>query len=194
MEGRGAPLRHQLVVLRRQPRARPKPSWADRALIAAPLGVIPRTRRASRGMMVTPDTVLRWHRDIVRRRWAAKSRRKRPGRPAIHRNICGLVLRLAHENPGWGCRRITVSWPALASASLQRPCGETMRRQGSTRRRAGPARRGAVPALPGSSRRGRGVLTVDLLDGTTVYVLAVIEHASRRIRILGVTRTRPACG
>ena len=99
-------LRHQLAVLRRQPRARPKPSWADRALIAALLGVIPRARRASPPMIVTPDTVLRWHRDIVRRRWAAKSRRKRPGRPAIHRNVRSLVLRLARENRGWGYRRI----------------------------------------------------------------------------------------
>jgi putative transposase len=94
--------RHQFAVLRRQPRARPKPSWADRALIAALLGVIPRARRASLPMIVTPDTVLRWHRDIVRRRWAAKSRRQRPGRPAIHRNVRGLVRRLAHENPGVG--------------------------------------------------------------------------------------------
>jgi putative transposase len=64
-------LRHQLAVLRRQLRARPKPCWADRALIAALLAVIPRARRASLPMIVTPDTVLRWHRDIVRRRWAA---------------------------------------------------------------------------------------------------------------------------
>lgn len=116
-------LRHQLVVLRRQPRARPKPSWADRALIAAPLGVIPRTRRAKRGMMVTPDTVLRWHRDIVRRRWAAKSRRKRPapgnppqylrpgtspgaresglGLPQEHGELAGLGIRIAPTTV-WG--------------------------------------------------------------------------------------------
>jgi putative transposase len=107
VEGRGdLALRHQLAVLRRQPGARPKPSWADRALIAALLGVIPRTPAGQPGMMVTPDTALRWHRDIVRRRWAAKSRRKRPGRPAIHRNVRGLVLRLARENPGWGYRRM----------------------------------------------------------------------------------------
>src|SRR2546427_1939061 len=93
-------LRHQLAVLGRQPGSRPKPSWAARALIAALLGVIPRARRASLRMAVTPDTVLRWHRDIVRRRWAARSRRKRHGRPAIHRNVRSLVLRLARENPG----------------------------------------------------------------------------------------------
>src|SRR5438045_2310009 len=65
-------LRHQLAILRRQPRARPRPSWADRALIAVLLSVIPRARRAGLPMIVTPGTVLRWHRDIVRHRWAAR--------------------------------------------------------------------------------------------------------------------------
>jgi putative transposase len=68
--------------------------------------VIPRAGRASLLMTVTPDTVLRWHRDIVRRRWAARSRHSQTGRPAIHHNVSGLVLRLASENPGWGYRRI----------------------------------------------------------------------------------------
>ncbi len=93
-------LRHQLIVLRRQTRARPRLSWADRALVAALLGMIPRDRRARLRMAVTPATVLRWHRDIVRRRRAARSQRERPGRPATRRNIRGLVLRLARENPG----------------------------------------------------------------------------------------------
>src|ERR1039458_9257418 len=73
-------LRHQLAVLqRRQPR-RPKLNWADRALLAALLSVIPHALR----LLVTPDTILRWHHDIVRRRWAARSSRGRPAgrRPA----------------------------------------------------------------------------------------------------------------
>src|SRR5450631_2564161 len=99
-------LRHQLSVLqRRQPR-RPHLTWADRALIAALLGVIPKARRHGLRLLVTPDTILRWHRDIVRRRWAARSRSGRTGRPATRRNIRALVLRLARENPGWGYRRI----------------------------------------------------------------------------------------
>src|SRR5690349_23552183 len=60
-----------------------------------------------------PDTILRWHRDIVRRRWAARSKRGRTGRPATRRTIKALVLRLARENPGWGYRSYaTASWPA----------------------------------------------------------------------------------
>ena len=63
-------------------------------------------RRHGLRLLVTPDTVLRWHRDIVRRRWATRSRRGNTGRPATRRNIQALVLRLARENPEWGYRRI----------------------------------------------------------------------------------------
>jgi len=99
-------LRRQLAVLqRRQPR-RPTVNWADRALLAALLAVIPRARRQGMRLLVTPDTILRWHRDIVRRRWATRSKRGRTGRPVTRRNITALVLRLARENPGWGYRRI----------------------------------------------------------------------------------------
>jgi putative transposase len=99
-------LRHQLAILqRRQPR-RPKLNWADQALIATLLGVMPRTRRRRLRLLVTPDTILRWHCDIVRRRWAARSMHGKTGRPATRRNIKAVVRRLARENPGWGYRRI----------------------------------------------------------------------------------------
>jgi putative transposase len=80
-------LRHQLAVLQRQSAARPKLAWADRALLAALLGVIPKARRHGLRLLVTPDTILRWHRDIVRRRWAARSMRGRTGRPATRRTV-----------------------------------------------------------------------------------------------------------
>ena len=99
-------LRHQLAVLqRRQPR-RPNLTWADRALLATLLSVIPKARRQGLRLLITPDTILRWHRDIVRRRWAARSACGRTGRPATRRNIRALVRRLARENPDWGYRRI----------------------------------------------------------------------------------------
>src|SRR5215471_15033057 len=88
-------LRHQLAVLQRRQPCRPKLNWADRALLAILLGVIPKARRHGLRLLVTPDTILRWHRDIVRRRWAAKSIRGKSGRPATRRNIKTLVLRLA---------------------------------------------------------------------------------------------------
>src|ERR1035437_8673759 len=99
-------LRHQLAVLQRQQPRRPKLNWADRALLAALLGVIPKDRRHGLRLLVTPDTIVRWHRDIVRHRWAARSMRGRTGRPATRQSIRALVRRLARENPGWGYRRI----------------------------------------------------------------------------------------
>ena len=99
-------LRHQLAVLQRRAARRPHVNWADRALLAALLSVIPKARRQGLRLLITPDTILRWHRDIVRRRQAARSKRGRTGRSATSRNIKALVLRLARENPGWGHRRI----------------------------------------------------------------------------------------
>ena len=69
------------------------------------LSVTPNARRHGLRLLVTPDTILRWHRDIVRRRWAARSMRGNTGRPATRRNVRALVLRLAQENPDWGYRR-----------------------------------------------------------------------------------------
>jgi putative transposase len=75
-------LRHQLTVLQRQQPRRPNLNWADRALLATLLSVIPKARRHGLRLLVIPDTILRWHRNIVRRRWAAKSMRGNTGRPA----------------------------------------------------------------------------------------------------------------
>jgi putative transposase len=94
-------LHHQLAVLRRQQPRRPNLNWADRALLTTLLSVIPKARRQGLRLLVTPDTILRWHRDIVRRRWAARSVPGKAGRPATRRNIKALVLRLACENPDY---------------------------------------------------------------------------------------------
>jgi hypothetical protein len=74
-------LRHQLGVLQRQQVRKPRLTWADRGLIAALISVVPRPRRTGLRLLVTPDTVLRWHRDLLGRRWAAKCRAGRSGRP-----------------------------------------------------------------------------------------------------------------
>ena len=91
--------RHQFAVLQRHQPCRLKLNWADRALLAALLGVIPKVRRLGLRLLVTPDTILRWHRDIVRRRRAARSMHGRTDRPTTRQNIRALVLRLARENP-----------------------------------------------------------------------------------------------
>src|SRR5258708_19159605 len=100
-------LRHRLVVLRRQlgPQ-RVQFGPGDRALLAALLHRLPRAALKDLHLVVRPDTVLRWHRDLVARRHAERSRPKRVGRPRTVRSIRALVLRLVRENPGWGYRRV----------------------------------------------------------------------------------------
>jgi putative transposase len=90
-------LRHELAILRRQPRRAPVQP-VDRAI----LGALPRSAWAS--FSVSPATLLRWHRQLVRRRWTYPQRR--PGRPPLDRRVQALVVRLARENPCWGYKRI----------------------------------------------------------------------------------------
>jgi putative transposase len=181
-------LRHQLTVLqRRQPR-RPDLDWADRAWIATLLAVIPKARRQGLRLLVTPETILRWHRDIVRRRWAARSVRGKTGRPATRRNIRALVIRLARQNPGWGYRRIHGELAGLGVKVAASTVWEILKNAGID---PAPQRTGPGWSLFLRSQAEAIVacdfFTAALLDGTQAYVLAVIEHASRRIRILGVT-------
>src|SRR6266581_8966811 len=181
-------LHHQIAVLQRQQPRRPNLDWADRALLATLLSVIPKARRQGLRLLVTPDTILRWHRDIVRRRWAARSKRGRTGRPAARRHIKALVLRLARENPEWGYRRIhgELAGPGVNVAAPT--AREILKANGidPAPRRTGPAwsqfLRSQAEAILACD-----FFSVDLLDGTQAHVLTVIEHATRRIRILGVT-------
>ena len=186
-------LRHQLAVLRRQQPGRVKLNWTDRAFLAALLGAVPRSRRQGLRLLASPDTLLRWHHDIVRRRWAARSARGRTGRPATGRpatgrNIKALVRRLARENPGWGYRRIHGEMAGLGVKVAASTVWEILRTSGlqPDRRLNGP---GWSQFLHSQADTivACDFFTADLLDGTQAYVLAAIEHATRRIRILGVT-------
>ena len=114
-----------LAVLQQPEPRRPKLNWADRALLESLLAVIPEARRHGLRLLVTPDTILRWHRDIARRRWAARSNAARTGRPASRRNIRALVLRLARENPGWGYRKIHGELAGLAPEFRHRRYGRS---------------------------------------------------------------------
>jgi putative transposase len=119
-------LRHQLsVALREQPRAHSRLTWPDRAWLTLLAGTLPIDRLAPMRLIVTPGTVLRWHRDIVRRRWARRSRHGRSGRPPVCRNVRSVVLRLARENESWGTAAFTANWLGSASPSQRRRYGRS---------------------------------------------------------------------
>ena len=138
-------------------------------------------------LIVTPGTILRWQRDIVRRRWARLSRQGRSGRPATHRKVRSAVLRLARENPAWGYRRIHGELAGLGIVVAPSTVWQILRNAGIS-----PARRDGPGWAEFLRSQAQGILaldffTADLLNGTKAYVLAVIEHGTRRIRILGAT-------
>jgi putative transposase len=182
-------LRHQIAVLERQLGKRKARFTApDRAFLAALLHrLTPEALRPMR-LLVRPDTVLRWHRDLVRRRHAARSRPKRPGRPPTVRSIRRLVLRLVRENPSWGYRRVHGELLVLGVKVAASTVWEILKDAGidpAPERAAGTwacFMRSQVDALLACD-----FLETVTLTGARLYVLAVIEHRTRRIRVLGAT-------
>jgi transposase InsO family protein len=182
-------LRHQLTVLQRQlgeQRVRFEP--AGRAWLAALLNTLSRPALKNLRLLVRPDTVLRWHRDLHARRHAARSRPRRRGRPSTVRSIRALVLRLVAENPSWGYRRVHGELLTLGVKVAASTVWEILRAEGID-----PAPDRATTTWAQFLRsQTEAILAVDFLDmitlaGTRLYILAVIEHTGRRIRVLGAT-------
>jgi putative transposase len=112
-------LRHQLKVLRRQMK-HPRLRRSDRALLAAASRTMP--RRLCPSLLVKPETLLRWHRELVRRKWTFRKKRN-TGRPRLDPGIVASILRLARENPRWGYQRIRGELMKLAPGSPARLSG-----------------------------------------------------------------------
>jgi transposase InsO family protein len=177
-------LRHQLRVLQRTA-GRPKLRVIDRVLLAAASRVIPRERWVT--FLVTPATLLRWHRELVRRKWTYR-RTGRPGRPPIDAAVRALILRLAGENPRWGCVRIEGELRKLGIR-----VGATTIRTLLRTARLGPAPRRTGPSWTEFLRAQAGGIiacdffTVETAWLRTLYVLAFIELGSRRIHLSPAT-------
>ena len=169
-------LRHQVAVLRRQVK-RPDLLPADRMILAA-LG----SRLPPGHLLFSPATLLRWHRELVRRHWAVFGLRRRRGRPPISDELRNLILRLGRENPRWGDRRIQgellklgyqVSATTIRAVLRRHRVPPAPRRDGPTWAQFLTAHAGAVLACD--------FFTVDTVLLRTLYVLVFLEIGSRRI-------------
>jgi putative transposase len=141
-----------------------------------------------KGASQRPDTVLRWHRNLLARRHAAASRPRQRGRPRTVRSVRARVLRLLAENPSWGYRRVHGELLTLGVKVAASTVWEILREAGTD-----PAPdRAATTWTQVLRAQAEALLATDFIEtitltGTRTYVLAVIEHPSRRIRILGAT-------
>jgi hypothetical protein len=177
-------LRHQLRILRRKS-GPPKLRFIDRVLLAAASRSITRDRWSC--FLVTPATLLRWHRELVRTKWTY-GKIGRPGRPPIDPEVRDLVLRIARENPRWGCIRIKGELHKLGIAVSVTTIRTLLRTS-----RLGPAPRRTGPSWTQFLRaQAHGVIACDFFTVETawlrtLYVLLFIEVGSRRIHLSAST-------
>jgi putative transposase len=184
-------LRHQLKVLKRQV-SKPRPGRRDRVFMAAMSRALPRARWSS--FVVSPQTLLRWHRELVRRKWTYK-RISVGGRPPITDEVRALIVRMGRENPRWGCLRIRGELAKLGIGVSATKIRTLLRRAGlgPAPRRGGPTWSEFLPA------QAQGILafdffTVETLMLRTLYALFGIELGSRRVHVLASPGTRTPRG
>jgi hypothetical protein len=177
-------LRHEVAVLRRQVGA-PKPSWSDRALLAALTRLLPKSLRVQR--IVSPRTLLAWHRRMVAKKWTQP---KPPGRPPVPEHLRDLIVRFGAENRTWGYRRVHGELRRLGHRVAASTVRTVLREHG-----LGPAPRRHSAGGQWSrflAAQAQGLLCCDFFHLDTVrlqrlYAFFVMEVATRRVHILGVS-------
>lgn len=176
-------LRHELRVLRRQIN-RPRLTTADRIVIAAFHRLV---SRPALGGLVEPETVLGWHRELVRRKWAVFGRRRGVGRPGLELSVRELILTMAREKPGWGCVRIRGELLKVGHRVSATAIRNLLRREklGPAPQRSGPGWRSFLRAQA-SAIVVSDFFSVDTVFLRRLYVLLYMELASRRIVWFGV--------
>jgi putative transposase len=178
-----AVLRHQLMVLRRQV-ARPRYNQQDRMVLAVLARWLPRERWPV--FLVTPATLLRWHRELVARRWTYSHTGR--GQQGLDSEVVDLVVRMARENPRWGYLRIVGECRKLGIRVSATSVRRILRRH-----HLGPAPRRIGPSWTAFLRaQARGMLgcdffTVETVGLTRLYVLFVVELDRRRVHLAGIT-------
>jgi putative transposase len=178
-------LRHQVAVLQRQVKV-PRLSRADRAVLAALARVLPGGHLRQLRLIISPRTMLRWHADLIRRRWAYP--RRTPGRPRTPPAVRTLVLEMARDNPGWGYRRIHGELTGLGYTLAPSTVWRILKGAGVD---PAPQRSGQTwrQFLAGQAAT---ILAADFFPVDTVllrrlYVLFFIEHGTRRVHLAGIT-------
>jgi putative transposase len=179
-------LRHENQVLRRQLSGRLQWDHAGRLWLTA-LSRLVNRRQWPQIFPVTPATILRWHRNLVARKWDYTSRR-RSGRPSTGTSVKTLIIRIARENPAWGHRRIQGELARLGNEIAASTVWEILHAAGidPAPRRAGPTWRQFLTA------QAHAIIACDFLVVETallkrLYVLVFIEHGTRRLHLAGVT-------
>ena len=178
-------LRHEVRILERQVHGRVRYRPVDRAILAALSRWLPRSRW--RSFLVTPETLMRWHRELFKRKWRRWRRQRGPGRPPLPTEVVELIVRLGRENRSWGCVRIQGELRGIGIRVSATSIRRILRRNG-----LGPVPWRGPTWAEFLRIQAKGILATDFFTVDTIffrrlYVLFFIELDTGRVHLAGIT-------